>query len=72
MKSFKEFLDQRMASFDSDPNWKDIWPNLLRYYGGDVQKANLAIQNSQQKFGSPQAAKPHLIKMLSTINPTSF
>lgn len=70
MKSFKEFFNQQMASFESDPNWGDVWPNLLRYYRGNVQQANLAIQNAQQKFGSPQAAKPQIMRMLSSITPT--
>lgn len=75
MKTFKEFFDTRQnqqQNFEADPNWGDVWPTLVRYYGGDQEKAITAIRNAEQKFGGVQAAKPQILRMLSSITPTGI
>lgn len=73
MSRFNEFYKNKVSlnsnsKYASDPNWQDVWFDLLNYYSGDISLAENAINSAIKMHG--QNAKNQILKMVAPIRAT--
>ena len=75
MSKFNEFLKKKNensindnSKYASDPNWQDVWFDLLNYYSGNIEMAENAINNAIKLHGSN--AKSQILRLVASIRAT--
>lgn len=77
MRGFKNFINEgmfdffknkgnRQSPYAKDPSWSGIYEQIVKYYGGDEAKADVAIQSAITNHGAAMAP----ISMFRLINAT--